>query len=642
MKNNHYRRIVPLCLILLMTGGCAHPLIKSSTLWAFPDKEAADTQASADTLADASSTDSAADDADIDPLFSLPDPEQPMGPTQDNPPPRRPMFPLSEGISGTDEGRFLQTILANFSPPLPVDGDQPSGQVDADQADDGGEPNDGAAAGDDRDALDTPDDQDLANASQPNLWNRIRAGMKLHDSAHRRINMEVHWFADHQGYLDRTAERAKYYLYFVANEVAKRHMPMELTLLPIVESAYQPFAYSHGRAAGIWQFIPSTARVYGLKQNWWYDGRRDVIASTRAALDYLQQLHDRFNDDWLLALAAYNSGAGTVDYAIRRNKRRGRPITFWSLRLPSETRGYVPRLLAIAKIIADPAKYDVSLTPIPDKPYFATVKVGSQIDLALVAKLAQLPLNEVYRLNPGFNRWATAPKGPHRILIPVDNADKFRQGLADLGPRQRIHWIRHRVHQGETLGYIALHYHTTVSLIRRVNKLRGNLIRAGHYLTVPVASKRLASYTLSAEQRRRAIQSNPKGSRKINHQVVAGDTLWDIARHYQVSVRHLASWNGIAPTDPLHPGQHLVIWTRHREAAASLAKTMLAGPDRQVATRRITYHVKRGDSLSRISQRFNVTVTNLQRWNGLHGHHYLQPGQKLTLYVNVTELGDNI
>jgi len=624
MNNKNSVRIALFAsLMAIMVGGCSS-MMQKSALNTPPDAHigaAAPRPTFMNTAADGSAVE--------DPLFSVPDPDHPTNPDNDATPLYNGhLFPLATDATGPAESHTLHSILANYSPPASMDSDRitSSAPDNADSADD----------------ANTSADSEDDTSDAPNLWDRIRAGMSMDDDSHNRIELETQWYVEHQGYLDRVAERAKYYLHYIVDEAQRRHLPMEITLLPIVESAYQPFAYSHGRAAGIWQFIPSTATLYGLKRNWWYDGRRDIIASTDAALDYLTQLRDHFNGDWLLALAAYNSGEGTVQHAIRWNKRRGRPTDFWSLRLPAETRGYVPRLLAIAKIVADPEHYGVSLPPIPDKPYFTAVNVGSQIDLALVAKLTDQPLNEVYRLNPGFNRWATSPKGPHRVLVPIDKAEEFRQQLAELDPGDRVHWIRHRIRGGETLGDISQHYHTTISVIRQINGLHGNMIRAGHYLMVPVASKRLSSYTLSVEQRRHAIQSTPRASNKVEHEVVAGDTLWDLSVHYGVSVNRLAAWNGMAPGDTLHPGQRLVIWTNNSSLAGSLKKTMLAGPSSELATRRITYRVRHGDSLARISQRFNVSVSSLLRWNDLDDQQYLQPGQKLKLYVNVTQLGDNI
>lgn len=470
-----------------------------------------------------------------------------------------------------------------------------------------------------------PDSQDL--------WDRIRANFELPDHNHRGIKHDLAWYARHQAYLDRVAERASPYLHFIVEEVERRDMPAEIALLPIVESAFQPFAYSHGRAAGIWQFIPSTGKLFGLKQNWWYDGRRDVVASTKAALTYLETLNKHFDGDWLLALAAYNSGEGTVRRAIRKNKRRGKPTDFWSLDLPRETRGYVPKLLAIANIVSDPEAYGVRLVSIPDEPFFDVVDTGSQIDLALAADLAEISMRDLYTLNPGFNRWATDPKGPHRLLVPLEKAGIFEEKLADLSEDSRIQWERHSIRRGETLLAIAEKYRTTVDVLKKVNHIRGNIIREGDNLVIPVATKNLASYTLSAEQRLRATQNTSRsGRQKVVHVVRAGDTLWDLSRKYGVSVRALAKWNGMAPRDMLKTGQKLVVWTKH----GRLASATFSPHDSKVITQKIGYRVKRGDSLARISQKFKVSVNDLMKWNGLHRNKYLQPGQHLTLYVDVT------
>ncbi len=458
-----------------------------------------------------------------------------------------------------------------------------------------------------------------------------------------RIDSDVAWYARHQGYLDRVAERAEPYLHLVVEAIEKRDMPAEIALLPVVESAFQPFAYSHGRAAGLWQFVPGTGRRFGLKQNWWYDGRRDVAEATRAALDYLGFLHKEFDGDWLLALAAYNSGEGTVRSAVRRNQRRGKPTDFFSLDLPRETEGYVPRLVAISRIVADPNLHGITLRPISNEPYLARVDVGSQIDLDLVAELAELPIEEIYRYNPGFNRWATAPNGPHKLLLPRDRVEGFKARLADYPANRRMTWTRHRIRKGENLGVIAERYRTTVGLIKKVNGIGGNMIRAGQSLVIPVARTDLKRYGLSAEQRLAKLQDKDRDGQKVEYRVRNGDTLWEIARRYNVGVRTLAKWNGIAPRDTLRPGQTLVLWTRNEgQQVSGLNPVNFAHPFAKNTHRRIGYTVRRGDSLSRISQRFRVSVESLKRWNNLQGKKYLQPGQRLTLYVDVTRQSGSI
>ena len=472
---------------------------------------------------------------------------------------------------------------------------------------------------------------DLTATTDADLWQRVRDGFALDlDADNDRIRAQRDWYARHQAYLDRVAERAERYLHHIVEETEQRDMPLELALLPIVESAFDPFAYSHGRAAGPWQFIPGTGRYFGLDQNYWYDGRRDITASTDAALRYLQQLADRFDGDWLLALASYNAGAGTVSKAIRYNQQRGRPTDFWNLRLPRETRAYVPKLLAIAQIVREPEKYDISLRPIPDQPYFAQVEVDGQIDLAEAAELANISVEELYLLNPGFSRWATPPQGPHALLLPVDHAEQFATRLADLPAEARIRWDTYTIRSGDSLISIAQKYHTTPDTLRSANKLRGNTIIAGRTLLIPRPSAGADQYSLSADQRLEAIQNRgAAGKQKHQYTVRSGDSFWKISRQYNVGVRELAKWNNMAPGDPLRVGQTLVVWSS--QAAPAVASS----PARPEMIRKVNYAVRSGDSLSRIANRFRVSVNEIANWNRINTRNYLRPGQRLTLYVDV-------
>ncbi|MEJ2515495.1 MAG: LysM peptidoglycan-binding domain-containing protein [Gammaproteobacteria bacterium] len=445
-----------------------------------------------------------------------------------------------------------------------------------------------------------------------------------------RVAAEARWYAKHPAYLERVFTRARPYLPHIAAEVRARGMPTELALLPVVESAFDPFAYSHGRAAGLWQIIPGTGRRFGLKQNWWYDGRRDVVESTRAALDYLEYLANRYDGDWQLAVAAYNSGEGNVDRAIRRNRAAGRPTDFWHLRLPRETRAYVPRLMGLSEVVRAPEAFGVTLPELPDTPYFAEVALDGQVDLALAAELAGLEVEELYSLNPGFNRWATDPDGPHRLQVPVESAPVLAEALASVPESERVRWERHRVAQGDTLSELARTYRTTPAVIREVNGLSGNVIRAGSWLMVPTATRSLGDYSLSAGNRLAAKQNRERpGRSKRTHTVRSGESLWTISRRYGVGVRELAAWNGMAPGDTLSVGRELVIWSRSSAPAA----TTLADDTR---VRKVRYTVRRGDSLSRIATNFRVTVTQLKDWNNLHDQRYLQPGQRLVMYVDIT------
>jgi membrane-bound lytic murein transglycosylase D len=461
------------------------------------------------------------------------------------------------------------------------------------------------------------------------LWQRVRDGFALDLSLDNdRIRAQRDWYARHQNYLDRVASRAERYLHYIVEQAEARDMPMEMVLLPVVESAFDPFAYSHGRASGPWQFIPSTGRYFNLHQNWWYDGRRDIVASTDAALTYLQRLADRFDGDWLLALASYNAGAGTVSRAIARNKALGRPTDFWHLNLPRETRAYVPKLLAISQIVADPHAYNVSLKPISDAPYFRVVEAGSQLDLAEAARLAAISSEELYLLNPGYNQWATPPEGPHRILVPVDKADAFADKLAALPADARMRWQRYTIRSGDSLIRIANRFNITVGMIQRANNLRGNRIIAGQDLMIPTPARDGDAYALTADKRLAAKQDQGvSGRQRIDHQVRAGDTLWDIARLHKVSVRELARWNNMAPRDPLRVGQDLAVWTAEPTTVAAVARPEMI--------RKVNYAVRNGDSLYRIAGRFNVSVNDIARWNRIDTGKYLRPGQRLTLYVDV-------
>lgn len=469
------------------------------------------------------------------------------------------------------------------------------------------------------------------------LWQRIAKGMQLQDhQAHPRVKEYIKFYSRNQRYINSVGERAEPFLFMITEQVQAGNLPAEIALLPIVESAFQPFAYSHGRAAGIWQFIPGTGKMYGLKQNWWYDGRRDVVASTKAALKYLQRLHDRFDGDWLLALAAYNSGAGNVNYAIRKNKKRGLPTDFWHLQLPRETRNYVPSLLAVSAVVANPEKYHIELPEILNEPAVTMVRTSEQIDLALFAQLADISIEQVYRLNPGFNHWATIPGQPADLLIPVEKAAIYHERLAETPKDQFIQWQRHKIKSGETLSHIAKRYQTTVKLLKDTNGIN-NQIRQGQHLMIPVAREALTDYALTRQQRHASRLKRHKDGNKKIIVVKKGDTLWDLSRKHKVSHYQLARWNGLAPADTLSPGKKLVLWTKKsasRQYKKSVSNTHALS---RTTIRTIRYTVRKGDSLALISDKFNVTVKQLLKWNRLSRKSYLQPGQRLTLYVDVTK-----
>ena len=455
------------------------------------------------------------------------------------------------------------------------------------------------------------------------LWARLREGLELDRHLHeRRVQSEIAWYRRNPAYIQRVTKRASLHLYHIVGELDARNMPLDIALLPIVESAFDPYAYSHGRASGLWQFIPGTARLYGLKIDWWYDGRRDVRASTRAALDYLTYLSTLYDGDWLLALAAYNSGQGNVNAAIRKNRRLGKPEDFWHLPVPRETSAYVPRLLAITEIITRPEHYGVSLHPIANEPVWEVVDVGSQLDLTRAAELADVDNSLFYRLNPAFNQWSTHPEGPHELLLPLDRVDSFRSGLAMIPAAERLAWTRHKIRSGESLGSIAKRYRTSVASLKAVNGLTGDVIIAGDSLLIPVAREDV-SYPMTDENRlatRQAQYEKRYGAPRI-HTVKPGDSFWKLSRDYGVGMRELARWNGKGTTSVLRAGETLKIY-----------KT--AG--RPAEVRKVNYRVRKGESLALIADRFNVSVSAIRNWNDDLDGKYIHPGDRITLYVDVT------
>jgi membrane-bound lytic murein transglycosylase D len=463
------------------------------------------------------------------------------------------------------------------------------------------------------------------------VWQRIRNKLSFDIPNDRRVISQRNWYSKHQNYLDRVAKRAEPFIFYIVQELEANNMPLEMALLPIVESAFDPFAYSHGRASGMWQFVPGTGKRFGMKQNWWYDGRRDVIASTKGAIAYLKYLHKYFDGDWLLALAAYNSGEGRVRRAMKNNARKNLPTDFWSLDLPKETRAYVPKLLALADIVKRPEALNVKLYEIENKAVISQIDIGSQLDLAKAAKLADLSLAELQRLNPGFNRWATDPNGPHYLVIPTNKKVIFELALSKITTKDRLAWQRYKIKKGDSLGKIAKHFNTDLALIKQLNNIKGTQIREGKHLLIPVATQSLDSYILSQDQRLVKTQNRQRGDTKHIHKVMSGDTLWDISRAYKVNTRSLAKWNGMAPRDTLKLGQKLVIWKK-----AKIKNINNSPVAERAIMRNITYKVRRGDSFARIADKFNVTISDIERWNSLSRKKYLQPGQRLRLSVDVT------
>jgi membrane-bound lytic murein transglycosylase D len=413
--------------------------------------------------------------------------------------------------------------------------------------------------------------------AQFDLWERIREGFAIPDLNNPLVATHVTWYSSRPDYIQRTTQRASRYLFHVVQELEKRNMPMELALLPFIESAFNPQALSSAKAAGMWQFIPSTGRHYNLKQNVFRDERRDVLASTNAALNYLQKLYGMFGD-WQLALAAYNWGEGSVSRAIAKAEAAGKPIDFNSLSafMPAETRNYYPKLQAVKNIIATPAYYGIKLPVVENQPYFVSIKKTRDIDVKLAAELAELPMEEFRALNPQFNRPVITGSSGTSILLPKTNAEKFKENLANwtLGLSS---WTAHKVTSTrERIEVIAAKFKTTPQVIREANAIPPNMHpTAGSTVLVPKPAnidndiaKELADHGVLA------VESDEAPRRRITVKVAKRDTMASITKRYKVSVAEIREWNDLK-SDNLSPGQSLKLMVKAPKKSKS--KTEKAG-----------------------------------------------------------------
>ncbi|MGH8766497.1 MAG: transglycosylase SLT domain-containing protein [Burkholderiales bacterium] len=387
------------------------------------------------------------------------------------------------------------------------------------------------------------------------LWQRIRDGFAMPDLSGPIVDEKTAWYAARPDYLKRVFERSRLYLFHIVEELERRGMPTELALLPMVESSFNPMAYSRAHASGLWQFIPGTGKRYELSQNWWYDGRRDIIASTSAALDYLQDLYD-MHGDWHLALASYNWGENAVARALEKNRAANLPLDYSSLTMPLETRQYVPKLQALKNIIANPSLFGIELEPIPNQVYFATVDRTRDIDVRLAAKLAEMPVEEFIALNPGLSRPVIRAEMTPRIVLPADRVQIFHENLSKYDDKSLVSWQTYQPKKGETLDSIARKHGVSAAKLKEVNGVGPRTRGMPATLVVPTNGSKV-------DLGRMPIMYAPpiplSGPRTIVHTVKRGETLPGIAGRYRVSVEELRRWNKIGR---LHAGQKLTIHTR--------------------------------------------------------------------------------
>ncbi|VVC75875.1 Membrane-bound lytic murein transglycosylase D [Aquicella siphonis] len=503
-----------------------------------------------------------------------------------------------------------------------------------------------------------------------NLWDVLRDEFSLaHYEESYAVQVKIEWYMNNQDYLLRSASRAAPYLYYISQQVKKRHLPAELVLLPIVESGYNPFSVSNMGASGIWQLMPDTASGLGVKRDWWYDGRRDVIASTRAALNYLAYLQSFFEGNWLLAIAAYNTGEGNVLAAIKRNIRDGRDTDFWSLPLAQETRDYVPSLLALAAIISRPDKYPVYLPPVRNAPYLAQVDIGTQINLKLAAALAGISHQKLMQLNPGFKSASTSTSGPYKLVLPIENIEQFTENLARSPLNRKVNWIHYKVKSGDTLMSISRKFKTTTSDIRKMNHLSKSTIRPGTNLLIPhsgadsdddAEDDAYPVQELLAEKedhRKPAIRkttddisSKIKKSQDIvpvivsekngnSYKLQPGDTIYmvrskdtldKIAKRFHISSQSLRQANRLT-SNQIKPGKQIIIPT-HPVVTASKKSPVPSA--KKIQPGDTIYMVRRGDTIEKIARKFRTTASAI-RINNLVDNSSLSEGDRLVIPTHI-------
>jgi membrane-bound lytic murein transglycosylase D len=390
------------------------------------------------------------------------------------------------------------------------------------------------------------------------IWPRVRDGFAMPEVRSRRVAQFERWYRKNPEYFQRMIARSSLFLYYIVGEVEKRGMPTELALLPMIESAYNPTAYSRAHASGIWQFIPSTGKRYGLEQNWWHDERRDVVAATQAALDYLEMLHEEFND-WHLALAAYNYGENGVLRAIKRNKRHGKRTDYYSLRMPRETRNYLPKLQAVKNIISDPVKVGMVLPDILDQPYFTTVEARQHMDVELAARLAEMSIEDFEVLNAAYNRPVIASDGARKILLPLDKAETFAINL-EYNQAPLVSWQTYALKKNETVEHVARRFDISANKLRQINGIKPYVrLHAGHSLLVPMPDNMDESNLDETWDNPEFNRPNNFYGTRIVHRIRRGDTLSTIAQRYRVSVRGIKAWNGLR-SSRIRAGDRLVIY----------------------------------------------------------------------------------
>lgn len=439
-----------------------------------------------------------------------------------------------------------------------------------------------------------------------NVWDVLREEFAInHETSNPEVQKQIRWIMAHPEYTQKLA-KSEPFIYHIITEIKKHNLPGELALIPMIESTYNPFAYSKAGASGLWQIMPGTGRDFGLKQNWWSDSRRGINSSTQAALKYLKYLNTFFQGNWLLAIAAYDAGEGSISRIIKKYKKNKKTAVFWSLPMPRETHSYIPKLLALAEVIKNPQKYHIKLPHIELKPYFQEVDVGSQIDLSDAAKLAGIPYQTLIKLNPEYNRWATSPYLPYKLLIPINNVNKFKQSLASIPKNKLITWSRHKVAANDNLQKLAQQYNTSPDTIKKINQLKTASIKNEEYILIP--QKNAANKT---EITQKPSFTTPE-IYKVVHIVSNNDSYNSIQKKYNISNKQLIQWNPkLALTQKPLPGQSIIIWKQNNK--------------------NLVYVVKKGDNISTIAMNNNKKIHDIVALNPNLKINKIKPGQEIKI-----------
>lgn len=481
--------------------------------------------------------------------------------------------------------------------------------------------------------------QEIVQEHYDVVWPEIRSQFHLAQKNMGKYNKFIEFYKKRKKHLETSFQRAEPYLFYIKNKIDQKNMPMELTLLPLVESGFIPTAVSHKRAAGLWQFIPTTGKMYGLDQNWWFDGRADIIKSTDAALSFLEDLHELNDGDWLLALASYNAGYGAVLKAQKRYRKKhpktaeDTSLTFWQLQpyLPRETARYVPKLLATAHLVHHAKTYNINLHPVNNNPYFDSLILQKQVALPAIAKALKIPNSKLQALNPGYLRSATPPAstdGRYHLLLPTEYTAKFKKLFAQNPEQFTVRWQRYKVKQGDVLGKIALNFKTQVNAIKVLNRLKSSRIRVNQTLLIPIADQRITQNNRTAQRQKAknmvassessqnfVVRSEKSKLIKKHYLIQKGDVLSLIAKQFDVSVQQLKKWNALK-TNQIRAGKKLVIWQTPK------------------ALKHKNYKVKTGDNLWLIAKNHRVSTKTLANYNALSLKSTLQPGQVLKIPLN--------